>query len=205
MIVISGRDLLLSQQVCFPLTLIQELMVPSEPGVGSKLTEEPDRLLLLQIAQSLIDIAEELGNALPGDKSDLALSHDRPEGVGSDRLMRSWMARHRQVRRARHKLFSSDYFHEPAWDILLELFDAWLDREPRHTMRVCAATTAPHATALRWIRRLEVDGLIVRLPHPDKRVSLLSLSRRGAELMREYLDAIHEGREPGALAERRGK
>jgi len=91
-------------------------------------------------------------------------------------------------RRARIEFFRSDIFGEPAWDILLDVF---VQQQVGNRTSVTAAglgSGSPTSTALRTIRLLEEDGLLIREGDPhDGRRSWLTLSAHAVEAMREYL------------------
>jgi DNA-binding MarR family transcriptional regulator len=93
------------------------------------------------------------------------------------------------IRRERHQFFNDDIFGEPAWDILLILYWAEMEQLRLTVSNVCDAACVPQTTALRWINKLELDGTILRAPHPyDGRVFRLSLSEHAVEMMDRLMD-----------------
>jgi hypothetical protein len=81
-------------------------------------------------------------------------------------------------RRRRH--LSGEWFGEPAWEMLLELFIQFAGGARVSTKSLVIASGAPDTTGLRVIDRLEEAGLVERSPsQTDKRVTLVSLSRQG--------------------------
>ena len=91
-----------------------------------------------------------------------------------------------ESRRARSVVFGADLFADPGWDILLNVYLADLQGEGVAITKVCDAVP-PMTTTLRWISRLENDGLIARAPDPsDKRRAFLSMTGRGRTLMAQY-------------------
>ena len=81
-------------------------------------------------------------------------------------------------RRSRH--LSGEWFGEPAWEMLLELFIQFSGGARVSTKSLVIASGAADTTALRIIDRLEEAELIQRSPSQmDKRVTLVSLTRRG--------------------------
>lgn len=81
-------------------------------------------------------------------------------------------------RRCRH--LSGEWFGEPAWEMLLELFIQFAGGARVSTKSLVIASGAPDTTGLRLIDRLEEGGLVERLPsQTDKRVTLVSLTRKG--------------------------
>jgi DNA repair protein RadC len=87
-----------------------------------------------------------------------------------------------------HILGMRDLFGEPAWDILLDLFVANADGSRVSVSSACAATTAPHTTALRYLRALEENGMITRAPHEsDARIIYVTLSEAALGSMKSIL------------------
>lgn len=81
-------------------------------------------------------------------------------------------------RRRRH--LSGEWFGEPAWEMLLELFIQFAGGARVSTKSLVIASGAPDTTALRLIDRLVDAGLVERLSSQmDKRVTLLALTRKG--------------------------
>lgn len=98
------------------------------------------------------------------------------------------------ARRRRATLFSEQLFSDPAWDILLELYGLHLEQRRTSVSSVFVATSVPPSTALRWIARLEADGLVVRSEDPlDARRSWIALSPDGADRMRRYFGMLELG------------
>jgi len=98
------------------------------------------------------------------------------------------------ARRERERLLGSDLFADPAWDILLHLFIASLERRPVTVSKACHASAAPATTALRFIATLENAGLIARRQHPhDRRSSTLELTADGDGKMRAFFEIADFG------------
>lgn len=67
-------------------------------------------------------------------------------------------------------------FADPAWDILLDLYVARVRGKLISVSSACIAGGTSNTTGLRWLRRLERCGAIVRKPDPvDARRSFLEL------------------------------
>lgn len=88
-----------------------------------------------------------------------ALAGDRREG--GDALM---AAAREEVRRRsdRRLVLGPDLFSDPAWDMLLDLFLARDTGQRVAVSSLCVASGIPTTTALRWIRLLEAQGLLLR-------------------------------------------
>ncbi len=93
-------------------------------------------------------------------------------------------------RRLRAQFFVTDLFADPAWDMLLDLFAARLERRQVSVSSLCIAAAVPPTTALRWISTLHDAGLFERQADPsDRRRAYIGLSPKGLESMRAYVGA----------------
>lgn len=89
-----------------------------------------------------------------------------------------------QLRRRRREIFGNAAFGEPAWDILLQLYDAQLQGRRECVTSLCTASGVPPTTGLRWIQFLEDRGWIQRRGDLcDHRRSCVSLTHKGVEAM----------------------
>ena len=147
---------------------------------------------LRKTAINLLQIADEIDGRLRIDDHPVRTGEGQDLPAATRELMRNWVRREMVKRRARTELFNSDYFREPAWEILLTLFVARLEGRYMQTTKVCLASTASHTTALRWISQLEEDGMIIRVPHRDARISLLALSDQGFGRVSRYVALMVE-------------
>lgn len=96
-----------------------------------------------------------------------------------------------RVRRLRDQHFGSGLFEDPAWDMLLDLFAAELERSQVSVSSLCIAAAVAPTTALRWIAKLTDAGLFERQPDPfDRRRAFMALSTRASEAMRAYFAAV---------------
>lgn len=91
-------------------------------------------------------------------------------------------------RRRRHRFFEEDFFGEPAWDILLDLYIASRENRRVPTTSACIGAHVPPTTALRWLRMLEARGLVER-EHDgrDGRRTFVGLSEKGLASMESFL------------------
>jgi hypothetical protein len=136
-----------------------------------QLTEDAERL-----ATALAELSAEEEAAIRRD--DLK---DAPVDAG---LVRSII----RVRRLRDQYLRSDLFADPAWDMLLDLMAARLEGRKVAVSSLCIAAAVPPTTALRWIKTLCDQGLIVRVADPqDGRRVFIELAARTASDMEAYL------------------
>lgn len=95
-----------------------------------------------------------------------------------------------RARRLRDQFFASEFFADPAWDMLLDLYAARLEGRRVSVSSLCIAAAVPPTTALRWIGTLHDAHLFGRQPDPqDKRRAHITLTQRAADAMRNYFAA----------------
>jgi hypothetical protein len=93
-------------------------------------------------------------------------------------------------RRMRDQHFAAGLFEDPAWDMLLDLFAAYLEGARVSVSSLCIAAAVAPTTALRWIGRMTGMGLLERRPDPDdRRRAFVELSDDARVAMRDYCTA----------------
>lgn len=93
-----------------------------------------------------------------------------------------------RARRLRDRQFGKGLFEDPAWDMMLDLFAAHLERAEVSVSSLCIAAAVPPTTALRWIARMTDAGLFERRPDPfDRRRAFMGLTRDALDGMRAYI------------------
>ena len=96
-----------------------------------------------------------------------------------------------RARRLRDTFFGSGLFEDPAWDMLLDLFAAELERTQVSVSSLCIAAAVAPTTALRWIAKMTDAGLFERQPDPfDRRRAFMALTDRGSQGMRAYVASL---------------
>ena len=96
-----------------------------------------------------------------------------------------------RARRLRDQYFDMGLFEDPAWDILLDLFAAELERVQVSVSSLCIAAAVAPTTALRWIAKMTEAGLLTRVPDPfDRRRAFMELAPNASEAMRGYLGGL---------------
>lgn len=82
-------------------------------------------------------------------------------------------------------------FGEPGWDILLDLYIAECRRTELQVSSVCLDSGVPSTTILRWIARLEDEGLVYRVAdNADARRRYVRLTDQGRGMMHAVLAAM---------------
>jgi Winged helix DNA-binding domain len=95
-----------------------------------------------------------------------------------------------RARRLREQYFPAELFADPAWDMLLDLMAARLEKQRVAVSSLCIAAAVPATTALRWIKTLTDQGLFVRAADPqDGRRVFIELSDKAAAGLSAYLRA----------------
>jgi hypothetical protein len=96
-----------------------------------------------------------------------------------------------RARRLRDQYFRGELFADPAWDMLLDLMAARLEKNRVAVSSLCIAAAVPATTALRWIKALTDRGLFVRAADPeDGRRVYIELSDDTARALAAYLRAL---------------
>jgi hypothetical protein len=96
-----------------------------------------------------------------------------------------------RARRMRDHFFRSELFADPAWDMLLDLMAARLEKQRVAVSSLCIAAAVPPTTALRWIKTLCDQGVFVRVADPeDGRRVFIELSESSAAAMENYFEAV---------------
>jgi hypothetical protein len=96
-----------------------------------------------------------------------------------------------RARRLRGQFFDPQLFADPAWDMLLDLMAARLEKASVSVSSLCIAAAVPPTTALRWITTMTEAGLFQRDDDPhDRRRAYIALTDTAFEGMRNYALAV---------------
>ena len=96
-------------------------------------------------------------------------------------------------RATRARFFGDDLFHDPAWDMLLDLYAAHIEQKRVSITSVCMASGVPTTTALRWLNALERRQLINKANDPnDGRRIFVALSPQGLSSMDSYFASCRD-------------
>ena len=145
--------------------------------------------LAAAIAQALVALAEPLARVLPAtvadQRSDYGLPAEPVQVAAAD------VRKAIRARRLRSRPFPDVLFEDPAWDMLLDLYAAHLERAQVSVSSLCIAAAVPPSTALRWISKMTEDGLFVREPDPfDRRRAFMALSEAALDRMNRYFATL---------------
>ncbi|MDO9370534.1 MAG: MarR family winged helix-turn-helix transcriptional regulator [Sphingopyxis sp.] len=116
-----------------------------------------------------------------------------PEERALDRQRAKAVRRMLRQRRMREQYFPADLFADPAWDMLLDLYAARLERQPVSVSSLCIAAAVPATTALRWIKTMTDAGLFAREadPHDGRRI-FIALAEGACDALARYFEALEE-------------
>ena len=139
-----------------------------------------------RIAAALSEISQASRPAVTGAGA-LVQNGDRPMVEIRPQAIRTLI----RLRRLRADFFPPDLFADPAWDMLLDLMAARLEREQVAVSSLCIAAAVPPTTALRWIRTMTEQGLFERRHDPgDGRRIFIDLSDTAALAMTAYFNQV---------------
>jgi hypothetical protein len=94
-------------------------------------------------------------------------------------------------RAIRNKMFGSDLFADPAWDIMLDLAIARAEDRRISISSLCIAANVPATTALRCIKSMADKNIIVLIPdRRDSRRKFAILSENVCEAMLKFALSI---------------
>jgi len=147
----------------------------------------PERLL--KISDEVSRIADTLARLSTGSLSANSARSDQEAPVPdvSVRTVRTVI----RARRLRDRFFDPELFADPAWDMMLDLFEAELSQRRVAVSSLCIAAAVPPTTALRWLKSLAGKGLIIRRADPlDGRRVYVELSCEASAALRRYFGEV---------------
>jgi hypothetical protein len=149
-------------------------------------SKQDNHIVLQQLSDEVARIAGMLSALAEGDGGETAAA-DAEAGPAIDAAMVRSIIR---ARRLRDRFFRGGLFADPAWDMLLDLMAARLERNRVAVSSLCIAAAVPPTTALRWIKTLTEKGLFVRCADPaDGRRVYIELSDEAARALTAYIRA----------------
>jgi hypothetical protein len=144
-----------------------------------------DARQLQRTIEALTKTVDLLRSRLAGRSQDIGAA-DEP-AAGLERAVQFEICN----RAMRSSFFDPDFFCDPAWDMLLDLFLQHSLGRRICVSSLCIASGAPSSTALRWIRALEEADLVERSRDPtDGRRVFVRLTAAGHAKIAGYLAAL---------------
>ena len=96
-------------------------------------------------------------------------------------------------RQRRAEFFDASLFADPAWDILLDLTAARVERKRVSITSLCLASGVPPTTGLRWIAQMTEAGLLRREEdETDRRRAFVALTDEAELAMARYFEAARK-------------
>jgi len=138
----------------------------------------------LRLATGFGDVPNFLGSQPNGARKELNSAMPCREGLTA---VQSDVRRARTLRNLRRELLGVANYSGPGWEILLHLYDSHLHQLRDTVGNIADGTDIPTTTALRWITRLEADGLLITKDDPlDARRKFVELTGRAVDVMTRY-------------------
>lgn len=181
------------------------------PGRRVRELSDEDRMVLLRLTQQVTEIGERL-NGLGSGAAGSTAARDaaafrfeppaagQPAGEAGDTLVapaKPQLPDPRMVRRIirqrqlRGRFFDADLFADPAWDMLLDLTAAHVEKAKVSVTSLCIASGVPPTTALRWIGQMTEAGLLRRIEdETDRRRAFITLSDKAVEAVAGYFTEL---------------
>ena len=163
-------------------------------GSGARVSDvgRDNAVRLRQLSDEMGRIAATLARLSTGPQATAPVA--APAGVEAGEAAPPDIDTVRQViraRRLRGRFFDETLFADPAWDMLLDLFQAELAQHRVPVSSLCIAAAVPATTALRWIKSMTDCGLFLRRPDPhDGRRVFIELSADASRAMRRYFGEV---------------
>jgi DNA-binding MarR family transcriptional regulator len=96
-----------------------------------------------------------------------------------------------RLRQKRDQFFGATLFADPAWDILLELYAAELGQRRISVSNLGLGAGVPVTTTLRWIKTLEMKGMVGRIADPmDRRRVFVALTSDTVRAMEQFFACV---------------
>lgn len=184
-------------------------VLASFPSGRLRELSQDDRLMLLRLSEQVGQIAGKIERLVPGETIDAGpqasafrfieganprnmAEEATDSGASRPQLPDPGLVRRiiRQ-RQQRARFLDADLFADPAWDMLLDLIAARVERKRVSVTSLCIASGVPPTTALRWIGQMVEAGLFVRVcDDTDRRRAFIELTEKAVDAMARYFDEL---------------
>lgn len=199
----EGAELLCTPSIADRVAALSVALTPRSADRLHEAGREGEAVRLRRLNEEVARIAETLARLSRdngGERMARAASvADRVTGYGAPPPVESPGVSPREIRaairarRLRDRIIPGGLFEDPAWDMLLDLTAADLERAQVSVSSLCIAAAVAPTTALRWIGKLTDAGLIERQPDPfDRRRAFMVLTESAREGMRRYLATVRQ-------------
>jgi hypothetical protein len=157
----------------------------------TKHTPDLNQHRLLQLSEEVSRISAKLAQLSMGLEEPAATSVEPNERApeASEGAVR-WII---NARNLRSRFLPEGLVADPAWDMLLELLRAEIAQQRLSVSSLCCAANAPATTALRYIKSMVQQGLMMREPDPfDARRVYITLVPEMSKALRDYCACVFE-------------
>lgn len=154
---------------------------------------------LLDLSRELSSVANLIGGQAPLRRRPApspVASTVLPAGAAAD--VQGYVRRLLRDAALRRTIGGGELFGDPAWEMLLDLLLAQFEKRKVSVTSACIASGAPMTTALRLVRRLVEQEVLVRYPDAsDRRREFLALHPAVARTLADYVqgECAQEGAE----------
>lgn len=196
-VVVTGQTNIDSAIRAMRSNAVDFLPKPVKPDDLSAVLRRAKRRWMRRVGQFQLAALVSTGTPAPETS---AIPHERVAREPTNEELISFVRSILRSRQRRGEFLDTTLFADPAWDILLDLTSAGLERTPVPTSSACAAAQVPLSTALRHVRHLVNSGLVKRWQdRNDKRRTLLALEDSVLEAMTGYLMTVWRRDAPTTL------
>ena len=152
----------------------------------SDVTADKNAVRLRQLSDEVSRIAATLSRLSTGPEATTRVMEAEPQGDAPAISVETIRAIIR-ARRLRSRYFDEELFADPAWDMLLDLFNAEISNMRVPVSSLCIAAAVPATTGLRWLKTMVQQGIFVRKadPHDGRRV-FVELAPQSSQALRRY-------------------
>lgn len=153
----------------------------------SDVASDQNAARLRQLSEEVSRIAAMLSRLSAGPDRQ-ALKVDMPPGADvAPQIAAETVRSVIRARRLRSRYFADHLFADPAWDMLLDLFQAEIAQLRVPVSSLCIAAAVPATTALRWLKTMVDEGIFLRRADPyDGRRVFVELAAGASDAMRRY-------------------
>jgi hypothetical protein len=166
---------------------IRQATAPRSPRVHD-VTKAQGTARLQQLSEEVGRIASVLAALSEDDAAAAAVAAATAPEAEGEKIEAGFIRSIIRARRLRDHFYRSEMFADPAWDMILDLMAARVEKQRVAVSSLCIAAAVPPTTALRWIKTLCDQGVFVRIADPeDGRRVFIELSDDAARATEAYL------------------
>lgn len=151
--------------------------------------------LVNRASRSLRDLEQQMRIATDPQATDVSANRATVEFASehcpADSYLQIDVRRARSLRLVRKRLLGPDMYSGPCWEILLHLFESHVFERRDSIGNVVDGADVPGSTTLRWLVRLEEEGMVFLMDdHLDRRRRYVELTAKAIDLLSNYFSGI---------------